>query len=241
MIGDLSFEIIVGLIVAALVATCAYLGRRLAATRAALSADRKLHRRLRDAGLSNFYASRAEYSLYRGAPTLLDYLSRARTRAVVAGYWMSQGSEMEGVAAGLGGLLRSNPNIRIDIVVVDPTAPYIGAVASHMRMTKAEVVGRVRGTLRELAAMSSGLGPAEASRFTIGLHTSYPISSIIALDPENSDAKIQVDFKPYGTPRSRSFTFEFGGCGPAITDLLWSSCRQLVADATRFDPAKHLR
>lgn len=186
-------------------------------------------------GLTNFYGSRADYAKYRGAANLLDYLSRAHHRVVIAGYWLAQGFEMEGTLVGLKGLLESNPGWRIDLVVIDPEAAYIESIAYSMNLSADTVTSRARETLTGLARLRGSLSEGDIERMQIKLHPVQPIYSLIALDPESSEGRIQIDVKPYKTARAGSFSFECRPSSSGPYGTFWSSCQQLLRDAPNLE------
>jgi len=57
------------------------------------SRDRLLQKRLQQAVLNNFFASRDDFIKYRGATHLVDYLSSARRSIHIASYRMAHGTE----------------------------------------------------------------------------------------------------------------------------------------------------
>src|SRR3954452_20037664 len=63
-------------------------------------------KRLKVAGLTNFYGSRAEFAQFWKAPNWIDYLRTAEHTVAVAAYWMAQGNEAEGIAYEIADLVR---------------------------------------------------------------------------------------------------------------------------------------
>lgn len=201
---------------------------------------RKLMRRLEDAGLSNFFASRADYVKYRNAPKLSDYLSIATERVLISAYWMAQGVEMEGVVDEIEKLILGPKKVLFSIVIIDPTAQYIDALSQHLNVQREYLVSRVQGTLATLHELHVRLPKDERQRLCILVHRTVPMASIIALDPDQKSGRIQIDIKPYKTSRQESVSFEFMGRDRKIYELLRSSTERLIDDAVAFDADRHL-
>jgi len=229
-------ELILGILSAAVIAIAAAVWRwKLASLLIAYARSFQLAARLKGLGLHQVYGSRADYAKYRRATRLIDYLSLAKGRIIVSGYWLAQGAEMEGVLDGLEKLIKNNSQLHVDIVVMDPAAEYVDSVALSMDLSRQAVVGRVNETLLALRRLYERIPESECHRLRAGLHTSQPIFSIIALDPESKSGRIQVDIKPFGVPRSRSISFELRGLESILYLTMWESCRKLIDRALPFD------
>lgn len=114
------------------------------------TSGRKLSYRIREAGIVNFYASRADYAVYRGAPNLADYFRHAKRSVRVAGYWMAHGTEMEGVTAALDELTKASPPRDITIALINPKASYVNALSGYLGLQQEEVVARSKASLSKL-------------------------------------------------------------------------------------------
>lgn len=197
-------------------------------------------RRIEAAGITNFYASRDDYYRYRGAPQLLDYLSLATKSIRIAAYWMSHGIEMEGIAQSLAKMAKPPRNLDITIAIIDPTAPYIPALASFLNMSARELIFRAQLSLSKLWEARENLLPEERTRFKIKVYSSVPIASVIILDAEQPDGRLQLDFKAYKVPRHFSFAFELRNRGRYLFDLCRDAWTRLLDEAEDLDPQEHL-
>lgn len=206
----------------------------------ALKSSYLLQKRLKQAGFSNFYASRLDYAKYRGAPRLVDYLSMAKHRIDVAGYWMAHGNEAEGIANEIAHFVQSARSMEVTISIINPKSSYIDALAGYLNLTSEELLIRIRSTLFNLNQARNRLSEDEKKRFILKVYNTIPIASVIILDGDTSDSRIQLDFKPYKTPRFYSFSIELIGPGKELYDLCYRAWSQLIEDAEIFDPAKHL-
>lgn len=225
-------QVVAGVLVASLSGLTIYLGRQLAAIRRQLGESKSLARRLKKIGLSNFYESRDDYAKFRGAPRLADYLAFANRRIIIAGYWLAQGSEMEGVTEDLRKLLEQRENLRITVIVIDPDAAYVPAIASQMKLPMAAVRARAIDSLRGLVELKSSLSSNKKEHLDIRIHASIPFASLIAIDPESeTDGRVQFDFKLYGSPRSNSIGFEVRSNKSQVAKSLIQTCEQICRDA----------
>jgi hypothetical protein len=198
-----------------------------------------LYKRMERAGVTNFYASRDDFVKHRGAPRLLDYLSLARKSIGIAAYWMAHGVEMEGIAQGLAEMTRSPRNLQISVAIINPTAPYIGALASYLNMESRELIVRAQSSLDKLWEAREHLSPEERARFRLRVYDTPPIASVIILDAEESDGRVQIDIKAYKTPRHDSFAFELQREGHYLYELCRDAWLRLIEEAQDFEPAKH--
>ncbi|TQM82828.1 hypothetical protein FHX81_5239 [Saccharothrix saharensis] len=239
MIQDLWIGVVGGILSAAAVALLVRWNRRLIVPMRGSRHRRNLAVRMTRAGLSNFYASRADYGRYRNAARLSDYLAFARNRVLISAYWMAQGAEMEGVVDEIELLVRGPNKISFDIAIVDPTADYVDALARHLNVEREYLVSRVQGTLSSLWALRAKLAPDERQRFRVLVHRTVPMASLIALDPDSDSGRVQIDIKPYRAARQDSVSFEFAGKGSKVYDLLRLSTERLISDAVEFDPTVH--
>lgn len=203
-----------------------------------LSRHADAHRRLEESGFTNFFASRADYVRYRG--DLIDYLSLAKTSVRVAGYWFAHGTEMAGLADAIADLVRPPKNLQITIAVIDPNACYLDELARYLDMEPDEVRSRVQMSLKRLWAARGLLSKPEQERFALKVYDTIPIASVIMVDPEEPDGRLQIDLKPYKVPRSQSFAFELSGPNGDLYVRCRNSWMRLLDESPKFDPAVHL-
>lgn len=199
-----------------------------------------LSKRMNDAGIVNFYASRDDYAKYRGAPRLLDYLNLAHRSITVAAYWMAHGIEMEGIAESIAEMTRKPHNKKVVIGIINPTASYIDALSLYLDMETKELIVRVQSSLYHLWRAREKLSSEEKKRFQIKVYTTVPIASVIILDAEETNGSVQIDLKAYKTSRHNSFAFELKKRGHSLYDLWLASTLKLLDDSEEFNPSKHL-
>lgn len=201
---------------------------------------RKLSQRLQDAGVVNFYASRADYVTYRSAPNLSDYFRLAKRSVRVAGYWMAHGTEMENVNATLDELTKGANPRDVTIALIDPTASYVFALSGYLGLQQEEVVARTKASLTKLWELRQSMPAGQKARFRLKVYHTVPIASVILLDSEEEDGRLQIEIKPYKSPRTASFALELSGRGNALYDTCLNSSLQLIDDSPDLDPAVHL-
>ena len=198
----------------------------------------KLQKRLKSAGLTNFFSSRSDFGRYRGAPRLIDYLSLAKESVDVAAYWMAHGNEAEGIADGIAKLVQPPQKIKVTIAIIDPTAIYIDELASYLNIEAKELKLRIESSLNNLYKAREKLSIEEKNRFRIKVYKTIPIASVIMIDGETNYGRIQLDFRPYKVPRHYSFAFEFSGRGNYLYDLCRNAWKKLIDDASDYEPSK---
>ncbi|MCW2976187.1 MAG: hypothetical protein JWM06_1468 [Actinomycetia bacterium] len=168
----------------------------------------QLARRLQTLGMTNFFASRADYGVYRPPGTLVDYLDTAEARIDIAAYWLGQGNELESIATRIVAMLERKPDLTARIAMIDPDGPHVDPVADYLAMRPAEMKSRLTSSLDNLAAARESASPGVQRRLNILTYTQMPAASVIMLDYGTPSGRIQLDFKPFRRPRSESFTFE---------------------------------
>jgi hypothetical protein len=202
--------------------------------------DRDLLTRARAAGLSNFYGSRTDYTRYRGAPRLTDYLATARHTIMVAGYWMAHGNEAENVAASLAQLLDNRRELSATIAIIDPTSPHLSQLADYLGLPEAEVRDRIVASLRSLHFARLSASADAQKRFDLRVYRDLPMASVILLDVESDEGRVQLDFKAFRAPRDSSFGLELRGPNSPLYGVCRDAWSDLIARAAAFDPAVHL-
>ncbi len=198
-----------------------------------------LMKRLEDAGMTNFYSCRADYALYRGAATLTDYVRSASSSIRIAAYWMADGVEMEGIAEHLAEMVRPPKKLEITVATIDPTAPLLSDMAQYLGLELAQLRSRIQWSLFHLDQARSHLSDQHRSRFQIKVYRSLPVASVVMIDPEGPQGRIQIDIKPYRAPRHSSFSFELAQRGHPLYELCKDSWLALIQNAEEFDPKKH--
>lgn len=168
-------------------------------------------RRLLQAGLSNYYGSRADYAKYRGAAQLQEYVSQASHTLHVVSYWMAHGVEMENIGERLVELIQRRPRLMIAVSVISPEASFLPLLATHLGIDLHDVVERIQASLRILTRARESLPPEERHRFAVKTSSLLPIASYVMVDVDTPGGRVQVDIKPYKLPRQSSVTFEFQG------------------------------
>lgn len=200
----------------------------------------KLQKRLRSAGLSNFYASRSDFVRYRKAPKLTDFLSLAEKSIDIAAYWMAHGNEAEGIAEHIAKLVQPPKKIRATVAIIDPKSVYIEELACYLDMKPSELKSRIESSLNNLYEAKRKLSAEDQKRFKIKIYHTIPIASVIMIDEGSEDGRIQLDFKPYKVPRDYSFAFQFSGRGKYLYDLCRNAWKRLIDDANEYAPPEKL-
>ena len=198
-------------------------------------------RRLAEAGLSNFYRSRADYARYRNSADLGGFLRLAERSVHMVSYWLAQGVEMEHLGAGLKDLILSRQHLTVTISVIDPDAPFIGLLADHLGLPDEQIVQRIRGSLTVLDGVRTALPSEERHRLRLLTSTALPVASFILLDVDEPGGRIQMDVKPFRLPRSQSVTFEFRGTDTYLYKTLRGSALQVLAAAVSYEPGPSTR
>lgn len=197
-----------------------------------------LSSRLSTIGLRKFYTSRDDYSKYRGAGNLQEYLRRAKKTIHIVAYWLSHGNEMEGIAEELVTLIHSNSALTVTVAIISPTSPSRESLASYLDVKVEELTSRIQSSLEKLAGAREKLSPKEKMRFALKVYDTLPAASTIMLDANEPNGKIQVDLKLYKTARQFSIGFEVERGEDGFYDRLREATLQSLDDATDFNAAQ---
>ena len=177
-----------------------------------------LARRLDDIGMTNFFASRADYSRYRPPGNIADYLRTAKHRIDIAAYWMGHGNESESTPAKIVEMLEKNSGLTVRIAMIDPNGKYVGAVSEYLGIPVNELRARLTASLENLSAARAAAAKNVQGRLSVLTYSQMPAASVIMLDyGADEGARIQLDFKPYQRPRSESFAMELTAPGRLYT------------------------
>jgi len=167
-----------------------------------------LARRLDEIGMTEFFASRADYAKYRPSGLLGDYLATAKHRIDVAGYWMGHGHEAEAIAHTIVDCLEETPGMSARIALINPDGPHLGAVAAYLNLGTEEVANRLRASLASLTHARASATASVRTRLSVLVYNDLPLASVILLDYGTPSARAQLDFKLFKRPRGESFSFE---------------------------------
>jgi len=198
-------------VVTSLVATVLFLVILQIKTRSVLSfevfmAFWRLARRLRDNGVSNFFASRADYARYRPQGAISEYIETTHRELIYVGFWLAQGIEINNIKAIIPKLLRENCLVEFvflspDFVAMDQLAEYLGVSPKTIR-------ARVMDALESMVHLRNSLPPELSGRFILKVHKQLITSSAFVFDHGTPKAKTLIDIKLFGLGRERTFGIE---------------------------------
>jgi len=191
--------------------------------------------RLSEMGISNIFADRNDYARYRGTPDLPSYVSSAKRRIVIVGHWMAQGTEIQGVAEAIANLVKSPKRISVDIALVNPRGTNIPSFANYLGLSENETIFRVEQSLSKLNQARLTLSDEEKGRMRLFVYDTFPVASVVMLDPDEVDGRIQVDMKLFKQSRQNSFSFEVQGDTPLYRRIR-DSWYGVIQNAQQFDP-----
>lgn len=198
----------------------------------------KLALRLSEIGVSNIYADRNDYVRYRDAADFSSFLSLANRRIIIVGHWMAQGTETQGIAEAIAGLVKSPKRLAIDIALVNPKSSIIPSFAHYLGLSETETAFRIEQSLIKLHQAKSTLNDEEKGRMRLLVYNTFPVASVIMLDPDETEGRIQIDIKLFKQPRQNSFTFEVRGNTP-LYERFRESWYSFIQEAEVFDPKVH--
>lgn len=204
-------------------------------TAARRSQQRHLSTRMLEAGLTNLFTTRADYAEHRGISTLMGYLATARRSVLVVGYWMAQGNEIEDMND-LGKLIMARPDFRVRIAVIHPKGLHIESLAEHLGEDPQTIRNRCLSTLTKLERVRNRLPIEARQRLQVRTYSSTAVASIIVLDDDMPEARVQVDIKPYRTARNNSVGFEASGPGRVLYDVWRRAAVLRFEDAREWPP-----
>lgn len=180
-------------------------------------------------GLNNFYVGRDDWTHYRNPPNLSQYLKQAKVSIKIACYWMAQGT-IEGIPKVCSELAESG--IDIEIVIIEPKSTLPKILSLDLHIPENEIRSQVKMTLQNLNRVKNKLSENAKNRFKVKVSNSLPQAAIIMIDPCSTAGKIQLEFRPYNTPRWQSFSIELkSGKLANLYNIVEKACLSFFSDA----------
>lgn len=177
----------------------------------------QLSRRLRQAGVVNFFSGRSDYYNFRKERTISEYILTAQKSLVYVGFWLAQGVEIDDAPNALGRLLRQGCTVELvlldqelDDAVVEPLSAYLSVAPAALR-------ARIAGSWAAFTAMREQL-PGELRPFLIlRTHRDILTSSAFIFDYGAASAKTLIDVKFFGMGREQCLGIELRPSGGRAT------------------------
>jgi hypothetical protein len=183
------------------------------------------------AGVRNLYTSRADYAKFRGSTELRAYLGGARRSIDIVAYWLSHGIELEGVSRALAEMITENQELIVCVAIISPSSPSLAGLASYLGMRDSDLVQRIQASLDELIATRQSLPKELSDRLVLKVYNTLPVASVIMLDVEEHDGRIQLDFKLYKTARQHSLGIEVVDSSSGLYKRVAYATKQLISEA----------
>lgn len=164
--------------------------------------------RLSRTGVTNFFASRAEYSQYRKQTTVTEYMATAREELTYVGFWLAPAVEFEDLHHHLRKLL--DRRVRVTLVLLDAgiDEDQRTKIGAALGISADALRDRLDNAWSELSRFKGAL-PAEArARLTLASHQEHLTASAFVFDRDRPFAKTLMDVKLYGIGRQSSFGIE---------------------------------
>lgn len=177
--------------------------------RRGLSFRYRITKRLMANGVSNFFASRADYVAHRTESTPAEYVLTANSELVYVGYWLAQATEIDKIADAIRKLV--DHNRMVELVLLDPDVPkgVLDMWARFFGETREAFESRVRSAWERLTALRNGLEPTKRARLVLRKHRQFTGGSAFLFDRGTPSEKMLVDFKLFAMGREQSFGLEF--------------------------------
>ncbi len=168
-----------------------------------------LVRLLHNAGVSNMFISRADYSTRRRERSISEYIGTAREQLTYVGFWLAQGIEMENIEEAIHRLLSSG--IRVQVVFLSAKLPIEERrkLAVLLGVSPNALDSRLTESWTRMHAFQNALSTDLRLRFQLREHSERLSSSAFVFDHGRPEAKTLVDFKLFAAGRQGSFGIEF--------------------------------
>ncbi len=196
--------------------------------------------RIYRAGMSNFFASRDDYTKYRKKSRQFEYLTQAKKSIHVISLWMAYGTEAEDVPKQLAKFVSENKDVSITLAVINPKVNFLDELDDYLDIKPGSSKTRIQLTLGKMSAARKTLGVAEQNRFNIRVYNVLPTVSLIALDMNEKNGVIQADMKLYKASRQNSYGLEFCGQETPLFKLFKSTVEEILKKSEEFDESVHL-
>jgi len=117
---------------------------------------------------------------------------------------------------------------------MSPDNPCVSGLADFLNMDTDEAQRRIRKSLQRLQEAKDKLATEERQRFTIKTYKSLPVASVIILDANAPECRLQFEIKPYRRPRQYSFGFELSDRDAYLYRLLSRSWLELIEHSETY-------
>lgn len=161
--------------------------------------------RIRKSGITNFYVGRDDWIKYRKPAQLREYLLSATRSVQIATYWLAQGT-IEGIQESYLELVRKG--IQVDIVMIAPNEHIVNVLSEDIHISTEIIKESIENAYIQLCQLKESMPDNEKRLFRIGVTSALPQAAVIMIDARTSKSKIQLEFRPYRTARSNSFSIE---------------------------------
>lgn len=163
-----------------------------------------------EAGLSAFYPCRDYYREREGGAAFDRYVSIAQRTMVLISINLMTGIPFYDFCICLKQKL-ADPKVEFQatISLLDPRVPELMKVmAPVLRMKPKDLARSIRHSFRELFDMKRHLNSAVQRRCDLRVHKTIPFGSVIMLDHNEPNGRIQIETKPYKAGLQNSIAFE---------------------------------
>lgn len=185
--------------------------------------------RIRKSGITNFYVGRSDWIKYRKPDQLREYLLSATRSVQIATYWLAQGT-IEGIQESYLELVKKG--IRVDIVMIASNEHLVKTLSEDLHISTEIIKKNIENAYTQLCQLKERMPDDEKILFRIGITPALPQAAVIMIDAKTPVSKIQLEFRPYRTARSSSFSIELKANKNAyLHQQLEAAWEQFFADA----------
>lgn len=156
----------------------------------------------------NVFLSRADYAKYRPQRTIAAYLNTAEHEVVYVGFWLAQGSEFESVYAAIESLVLRGRSVRLVLMSETARDSTWDATARYHAIDSAELKQRVTASWLKARQLRDKLQAVGIRGFSLARHDEFLSASAFLFDNGTNTAKMLVDIKFNGVPRSATIGLE---------------------------------
>lgn len=159
-------------------------------------------------GVYDFFDSRTSFAIKRKTTRIFEYLSPATKELGIIALSLNKSVMHQNLQDELRKLLKTKPDLKIYIFLLNPEATILPAVAVASGRDAEELKDYIHQSLTRLDKMCSTLDATERKRFHLSLYDTYVANTVLVIDPYERKGRILVENYLYKVPIEGRYSFE---------------------------------
>jgi hypothetical protein len=169
----------------------------------------KFARRMRKAGVLNFFCNRQEYGTLRQGRSLSDYLLLAHREFIYVGFYLAGATDRARVDDALKALLRKGCRVELVLLDSDLQDELLHGTEDFLAIARGTLRGLLQHAISHFQQFAATLSADDRRRFIVRRHRAMLSSSAFLVDYDDPGGRVLVDTKIHGAGRDFAYAMEF--------------------------------